>query len=397
MLFKLIPLVFFLSFVLVPFFQNYIPHTWAYVVWGISALYFVIDSIKDTIDRKKSKNQNGTFEIMSRGCDIVILVFFSGAFVANYLDTAYSWKWVGVVTLAIAVSVGLRNWMKWVEVQDQYSFIKKRKIKHNICKILIFYLLADVFWVALILESIVFQFLAGGACMIIIFVNLAEVILSGQEFNIWLVLHDFVAGVALTVFLIYIIPDATLRNIVLTIAAALYGGILTLVGVAWTIKDGQDRETETKRLGCMPFLQLELSNDNGSSGLYMDLPLAKDKFTNTVYQKIRIKNVGNGTAANITYNWTYTVNSVSVNDYPPINAIMQGDSYYIHLTCDADDTILKNATAILTLRYSDLLGHDYEQKIVMNFENYDLVRIENDTPQYIGDVCYLAAKRSNYS
>ena len=118
--------------------------------------------------------------------------------------------------------------------------------------------------------------------MVTIFTNLVYAFISGtkrSKFANGLLLQDFLVGVALTVYLIYIIPgktmeingvvviDNSLREIITTIVSAVYGGLLTLVGVAWTIRKGDDdrrqdiarieegkREDERKK--CLPFLNL---------------------------------------------------------------------------------------------------------------------------------------------
>ncbi len=59
---------------------------------------------------------------------------------------------------------------------------------------------------------------------------------------------DLLVGVGLSVYLIYVIPDEKLRNVVIAIVAALYGGILTLVGVSWTIRHSdKERKNEEKQ------------------------------------------------------------------------------------------------------------------------------------------------------
>ncbi len=58
-----------------------------------------------------------------------------------------------------------------------------------------------------------------------------------------------VIGISGGVFLRYIIIDTTLQEILTTIFAAVLGGAITLAGVAWTIKDGNDkRQKELARI-----------------------------------------------------------------------------------------------------------------------------------------------------
>ena len=52
----------------------------------------------------------------------------------------------------------------------------------------------------------------------------------------WGLLQDFIVGVGLSIYLIYIIPNTKVKEIVIPIIAAIYGGLITLVGVAWTIQ-----------------------------------------------------------------------------------------------------------------------------------------------------------------
>ena len=63
----------------------------------------------------------------------------------------------------------------------------------------------------------------------------------------------FVFGVLLvvgiSVYFIYNIPNESLQNIVLTIVAAVFGGIFTLMGVSWTIRKGDAvRRADLRRI-----------------------------------------------------------------------------------------------------------------------------------------------------
>lgn len=58
-----------------------------------------------------------------------------------------------------------------------------------------------------------------------------------------------IIGVSGGIFLRYIITDQTLQEILTTIFAAVIGGAITLGGVAWTIKDGNEkRQKELERI-----------------------------------------------------------------------------------------------------------------------------------------------------
>lgn len=369
-----------LAFMIVPFLHNLITPVWAYSVWGISLVVFVADSIYQWQKRRKETEQPKLIDIFTRGFSWGGLVFFGSAFVVNYFDTVYTWYWAIAVSIAVICPIAWMNMSAIISIKKKHTAEQRKKEFWFSAKMTAFYWLIDGFYISIFTNSLAWQFITGGLCMVIIYVNLATVVLSSKKINRFGVIHDLIAGVTLTVYLIYIIPNETLQVVVLTIVGALYGGIMTLLGVAWTIKNGQDREQETKRLENLPFLQLEIPTEDAKPMFEIDLPLCLEEPADFIEKVVRLKNVGNGTATNVVYSWKYDKNNIFDSGYPPINAIMKGDSYYIRVNCDMDESAEHETNACLVLAYSDLLGHDYEQRVGVIFEQYDLVRFENDTP-----------------
>ncbi len=369
-----------LAFMVVPFLHNLIPPVWAYSIWGSSLVIFAADSIYQWRNKKKQSEQSKPMDIFTRGFSWAVLVFFGSAFIVNYFETAYTWYWAIAVSIAVICPIAWINMSAFISIQKQHTAEQRKKESWFSVKMTAFYWLIDGFYISVFTKSLVWQFITGGLCMIIIFVNLATIVISKRKINKIGVMHDFLIGVALTIYLIYVIPDATLQNIVLVIVGALYGGLMTLVGVAWTIVNGQNREEENKHLENLPFLQLEISHDDEEPMFDMELPLSNEA-TDTIGKVIKMKNVGNGTAANIVYTWKYEKNNIIASGYPPINAVMKGDSYYILFLCDVDQTVEEGACATLIFAYSDLLGQEYEQRINVIFEQYGITRFENDVPR----------------
>lgn len=114
----------------------------------------------------------------------------------------------------------------------------------SLIKYTCFYWLLGAFHLCAIFGVLPWTFIFGGLAMVIIFYNLANAFIrqNGEEKSLNKIglLQDFIVGIILTVYLIYIIPKEGLQTIVTAIVAAVYGGLLTLVGVAWTIR--HDRE-----------------------------------------------------------------------------------------------------------------------------------------------------------
>ena len=368
------------SFMVIPFLHKLLPPVWAYWVWGVSLVIFISDSIHQWRKRRKTAEPPKPMDIFTHGFSWVGLVFFGSAFVANYFVTVYTWNWAIAVSIAVTFPIAWVNMNNVVAFKKQHTEEQRKKASHFSVKIIAFYWLVDGFYISIFTKSLVWQFVTGSLCMVIIYADLATVVLSNKKISKFALIHDLIVGVALTIYLIYIIPDEVLRVVVLSIIGALYGGIMTLVGVAWTIKNGQDREQEVKRLDNLPFLQFEIPTEDAIPMFEIDLPLCCEDATDFVEKVVRLKNVGNGTATNIVYAWKYANNNVFDSDYPPINAIMKGDSYYIRINCNMDESVEAETQAHLVLAYNDLLGHEYEQHIGVFFDQYDLVRFENGAP-----------------
>lgn len=95
--------------------------------------------------------------------------------------------------------------------------------------------LYDLLYMAIFSGWLIWQFVFGVISIIIIFVNLVKTFANEVKVARFMLALELVIGLGLTIYLIYIIPIDSLRTIVTAIVAAVYGGLLTLSGVAWTI------------------------------------------------------------------------------------------------------------------------------------------------------------------
>lgn len=236
--YKIIPKIAMILFFIIPFLFDVLPLKIAYIICIPSLIVFIIDSVLLYIKGKNKPEEFKPHDIFMRGMSAVALYFFISAFITNYYDVNYSWWWISAITTAIAVPITLCNLWKYAEIKNAYTIEQKKTTRNNLIKYILFYWLADAFYISIFSHSLLWQFITGGLCMVIIFTNLSNLVISRKVVSKVAMLHDFVAGIAITIYLIYTIPNPSLQNIVLIIASALFGGLITLVGVAWTIKDG---------------------------------------------------------------------------------------------------------------------------------------------------------------
>lgn len=174
------------------------------------------------------------------------------------------WQWLIFIIIIIVTPFAVAYVGVCVKRKNKLTKEQEKAIEVNVIKFVLFYWLADLFYMSFIIDSMSCKYIFGGFILLIVFYNLTMSFVSNTTKETWQrigILQDFIAGVVLTIYLIYIIPgkqikvngavvvDNSLRDIITTIVAAVYGGLLSLVGVAWTIrKTDKDRKEDLQRL-----------------------------------------------------------------------------------------------------------------------------------------------------
>ncbi len=159
------------------------------------------------------------------------------------------WQWLIFALIIIAIPYGLYNIKKLAIKRVKPTKEQESKGNQRFFVLCLFYWLCDFFYMTFIINNLTWRFILGGLIMVIVFYNLSKAFISGNKVFSFGLIQDFIVGISLTIYLIYIIPNKELQEIIIPIIAAVYGGLLTLVGVAWTIKDGnKKRQEELKRV-----------------------------------------------------------------------------------------------------------------------------------------------------
>lgn len=142
---------------------------------------------------------------------------------------------------------------------DKLTVTEQQKKNANLTtgKYILLFWLYDFLYMAIFNQWLVLEYILGVLSIIIIFTNLTRALLSENKIIMWMLPFDLVLGIGLSVYLIYILPEPSLQTIMTAIISAIYGGIITLVGVAWTIKHNKDErkqdEIEANRPIIFPF------------------------------------------------------------------------------------------------------------------------------------------------
>lgn len=259
-----------LAFIVVPFLHIKIDAVIAKCIWYPSCVLFVVSAVATVFKKPKTPSKYPIFDFLGNLGLVPIVVIFSSAFLINYYDTAYTWWWAIFVLVALFLPFFVFGMRSFLKKEKEYTE-DQIKTSLKVCwKYVGFYWLMDLFYMAIFnywtadeqsqTLWLTLQFVFGGLAMVYIFYNLARAFLSNAQKHWWGLLQDFLWGIAITVYLIFLIPDSALQTIVMTIIAAIYGGLLTLVGVAWTIKDANDEKKKDLILQHKPIIYAHMMN-----------------------------------------------------------------------------------------------------------------------------------------
>lgn len=161
------------------------------------------------------------------------------------------WEWMIFAIVLVIVPFGVNGLKKFAFSEITPTKEQERYARNKAVLYTAFFWLCDLFGMSFIIDNIACRFAFGIMVMICIFANLAvQPVVGAKGFLSKLgLIGDFLCGVGFSIYLIYIIPNKDLRTVVLAIVAAVYGGMMTLAGVAWTIKKGdKDRKEDLQRL-----------------------------------------------------------------------------------------------------------------------------------------------------
>ncbi len=158
--------------------------------------------------------------------------------------------WISFILIFILIPFGIAGFKVFADKHINFTPTEEQKkiANQNMAKYMLFYWLCDIFYLTCFNNWLIMKFIIGILLMIIVFYSLTVSFLSSTSKNFILkfgFIQDFIVGIGLSIYLIYIIPCDEIKEIIIPIVSALYGGLLTLVGVAWTIKKADaDRKKE---------------------------------------------------------------------------------------------------------------------------------------------------------
>jgi len=241
-------------FLVAPFLHNCIDHTLAQWIWYPAVAILVLGSIVGNARNKRPMFKTQLLEFLGKWGEFSAYPIIISIFVFNYYEIDYAWMWVIFGMVALCIPTFFLSLLMFHIKNDHPSEEAKQKSSLNIMKSILLYWLIDLLYMSIFNDWLIPTFIFGILSIVIIFFNLTNAFLNGAKSLRFFIVLEMILALIMSGYLIFIIPNDSLQEIVLTITAALYGGVLTLVGVAWTIKKGDSERQELDRRNARPFL-----------------------------------------------------------------------------------------------------------------------------------------------
>ena len=159
--------------------------------------------------------------------------------------------WISFALILLFIPIGLAATIIYFEKKNHFSDKQRKNARLKAAKYWLFYWLCDFFYMSCFIDNLICEYIFGLIIIAVIFANLSIAFsstITKNGFDRFGMIQDFLVGSGMTIYLLYIIPDSSLQTIATAVTASVFGGLITLVGVAWTIKKSdKDRKDEEKK------------------------------------------------------------------------------------------------------------------------------------------------------
>lgn len=244
--------------------------------------------------------------------------------------------WIIFSVIALVIPLSFMYFRINVLGKQDLTVEQQKRANLTTVKYIFLFLLYDLFYMSIFNRWMILEYAFGIFSIIIIFGNLIHALLSGNPLIAWMMPFDLLLGIGITVYLIYRVPVLELQTILTAIIAAVYGGLLTLVGVAWTIKksDNDRKQSEEQRSKPLVFI----SNPNMTS-------INKEELMKGILlSKMNIGSLKNAEANKVAFTLPQVVISNSDYSHVVIRGFRINDEYHLY---DHGQVLPKNKTFYL--------------------------------------------------
>lgn len=197
---------------------------------------------------QQNKKSNKTGKRIEMFFAILVLVYLAVTIPLLCLVDAFTIHWFIFGLALILIPIGVLYFFAWGASKTKIT-PEQMKIATKRVFIQIGYLwLLDILYMCIFNQWKVAIWCVGIFVIILNTISLINSFLGKTKVVKKFIPFDLLITIGLSIYLIFIIPNAQLQQIVTSVTSAFLGGALTLVGVAWTIRyNREERELAEKK------------------------------------------------------------------------------------------------------------------------------------------------------
>ena len=245
-----------LAFFIIPFMNSWMDNFIAQCIWYPAFAIIVILFIRESFRKDEPIGEETVVDHVGKWGLWAIIFSFLSVFVIRYYQITYVWLWVIFGVVAIYTFLFFMSLLSYNLKHRELTKEERQKISLNAVKYILLYWLFDLTYMGIFNDWFWATIICGTLAVTLVFYNLVVAFINiAESLRGWLV-PELLFGLGITLYLIYIIPDDTLQSIVVAIVAALFGGLFTLIGVAWTFKKGDIDRKEDERKKNIPYIKV---------------------------------------------------------------------------------------------------------------------------------------------
>lgn len=245
-----------LTFFGIPFMNSWMDKFIAQCIWYPAFAIIVILFIRESFRKDEPIGEETVVDHVGKWGLWAIIFSFLSIFVIRYYHITYIWLWVIFGVVAIYVFWFFLSFLSYNLNHREVTKDERQKYGLNAVKSILLYWLFDLTYMGIFNDWFWVTIICGTLAVTLVFYNLVIAFIDiAESLKGWLV-PELLFGLGIVLYLIYIIPDDTLQSIIVAIVAALFGGLFTLIGVAWTIKKGDIDRKEDERKKNIPYMKV---------------------------------------------------------------------------------------------------------------------------------------------
>ena len=380
----------------IPFLNKVMSLSLAQQIWYPLFVFWFFYSLK----KRNIKEKQIVLSVLRKWGILGALFVILSIFVFRYYEIDYIWKWVVFIVVAVYSPVLFYSLFEKEIIKNNGKEDREILVKNLMKNVLLFWCY-DLTYLAIFNEWFWPTIIFGTLAVAVVIYDLTNLFLSNEKTLRFFVVLKLVITLCASAYLIYIIPDFDFQNIILTMLAAVYGGIFTLVGVAWTFRKGDlDRKDDLKRINeerkeeerkkHIPYIKVVFGKENDCEAhacIYKGIDLEKDKellenncFYQIMINDFLIKNISEHSIILKGINFIdrfYLFKDSIILEKGEICKIRTTDNWNI---------ILPKEEKYLEIIASDILGNEYAFKGKLEYmpTKNNMMMTTIDKEEYVG-------------